>query len=65
VVEGHEHDTLTYQSFSQMNPNAIRQTICSINVRLGIPFHFDTRDHLERWILDRLIRFYNMKRNLK
>ena len=62
VVEGHEPDILRWQDFSQMHPNSVRHTIVSINVRLGIQVHFATREHLERWVLDRLIKFYLVKR---
>lgn len=62
VIEGSESEIFRFQDFSQMHPNSVRQTLVSIEVRLGIPIWFGTRDNLERWILDRLIKFYRIKR---
>lgn len=64
VVESTE-DSLLYQyhDFSLMNPNSVRQSICSIEIRFNIPFYFNPdREKLERWILDHLLKFYRVKR---
>jgi ERCC4-type nuclease len=66
VVEGSEDETLCWQAFSQVHPNSLRARLCAIDIRLGIPIHFaTTRNNAERFILDRLIRWYRDKRNNK
>jgi ERCC4-type nuclease len=58
-------DELLYQhhDFSLMDPNSVRQSIVSIEIRFGVPFYFNpSREKLERWILDHLIKFYRIKR---
>jgi ERCC4-type nuclease len=64
VVESTE-DSLLYQhhDFSLMDPNSVRASIVSINIRFGIQFYYQPeREKLERWILDHLIKFFNVKR---
>lgn len=63
VIEGTEFDLYQFQDFSLMHPEATRQSICSIEIRHRIPFYFGrTRGDVERWILDRLIKFFRVKR---
>jgi len=63
VVEGFEADLLSYHEFSLMEPESVRQSIISIEIRHHIHFYFGkTREDIERWILDRLIKFFRVKR---
>lgn len=63
VIEGSESDVLKWQYYSKVHPNSMKGRICSIEIRLGIHFHYEPdRKKLERWVLDRLLKFYRMKR---
>lgn len=64
VVEGSEKAVIKYHESSLMEPESIRQSICSIELRYKIPFYFGaTIKDVERWVLDRLIKFYTIKRS--
>jgi len=65
VVEGLNIDDLCVQSaYSTLTPEHVRGFLVSISVRYGIHF-FAHRDRkmIERWILDRSVKFYNMMRS--
>ena len=63
VIEANEDECLSFQHFGGMHPNAIRQSLASIECRYGIAVHYQPdRRKLERWVLDRLLRFYRIKR---
>lgn len=66
VVEGSEDETLCWQLHSGVHPNSMRARLCAIDIRLGIPIVYCcTRHNAERFILDRLIRYYRDKRDNK
>ena len=63
AIQGSESELYQYHDFSQMEPENVRQQIVSINIRHGIQFYFNpSREGLERWILDHLIKFFRVKR---
>lgn len=63
VIESTEQDLLCWQQYSQVHPNSIRGSLVSIEVRYGVPVHYEPdRRKLERWILDRLVKEYRIKR---
>jgi len=63
VIEGSEDDVLSFHIESLMHPNSVRQSLASIEVRLGIPIYYEPkREKMERWILDRLIKIYRIRR---
>ena len=63
VVEGTEANLYQYHDFSLMEPESVRQSVASIEIRYHVPFYFGkTREEIERWILDRLIKFWKVKR---
>lgn len=64
MIEAEEHTVLSASSmYTAMHPNAIRQTIVSIELRYRIGVYYaKTRADAERWTLDRLMYFYNLKR---
>ena len=64
VIEAEESTVLSANSmYTQMHPNAIRQTIVSIQLRYRLCVYYaKTRADAERWTLDRLLYFYNLKR---
>jgi len=62
LVEGNEDDLYQHHDFSLMHPEAIRQSVVSIEIRHGVHFYFGSREKLERVCLDRLIKFWRVKR---
>ena len=62
-VEGTEDELFQFHDFSLMDPNSVRQSVVSINIRYGVQFYFNSkRLSIERWILDHLIKFFRVKR---
>jgi len=62
VIEARESELLRHQEFSQVHPESIRQALVSFEVRYGIHiFHSNKREDLARYILDRAIKFYQIK----
>src|SRR3989304_5225553 len=67
VIEADESTVLSANSiYTQMHPNAIRQTIVSIQLRYRLCVYYaKTRVDAERWTLDRLLAFFRYKREGK
>jgi len=63
VIEGHEDDIYRWQDYSQVHPNSMRGRLCAIEIRFKLPVYYGGRKDLERWILDRFIRYYRDKRD--
>ena len=63
VVEASWEDLMAPQVFSKVSPAVAEGFLSSCNVRYGIhTFIHDQRDWIERWILKRALKFYNLKR---
>ena len=66
LVEEKEEDIMQSYKWSKMHPNAVRQSIASIEVDFGIPFHYSgNRKGSEIWLVDRMIKYYRWKRGGK
>jgi hypothetical protein len=66
LIGASEEEVLSYPQIGRTHPNQMRWRLAgSIEVRLGIPVHYETnRERRERWILDRLLFFFKLKRGL-
>lgn len=62
VVEGAESELYQYQDFSLMHPESVRQSMASIEIRHNVHFFYGRRADIERWVLDRLIKFWKVRR---
>ena len=64
IIEAEESTVLSANSiYTQMHPNAIKQTIVSIELRYRINIYYaKCRADAERWVLNRLMYFYTLKR---
>lgn len=58
VIEGSELELLRPQMFSRINPESIRQSLVSFEVKYGLHIYYGNRKNIERWVLDRLLYFY-------
>lgn len=66
LVGGTEEEVLSYPELGRTHPNQMRWRLAgSLEVRRGIPIHYEPdQQKRERWILDRLVFFYKMKRGM-
>lgn len=63
VIEATLEDLLMPQLYSSVSPEVARGFLTSINVRYGIHTFFNrSRDVIERWVLDRAIKYYKVAR---
>lgn len=63
VIEASESDLLAGYMMSRVSPETARMAIVSFEVRYGVHVYYNrSRDDLIRWILDRAIKFYRIKR---
>nr|BDD44335.1 hypothetical protein 11 [Desulfobacterales bacterium] len=63
VIESSADDLMVPPIYSRVSPESARQFLVSVNVRYGIHVYCDRcRVSLERWVLDRAIKFYRLQR---
>ena len=63
LVEASETEALSVQEYSAMHPNAVRQSLVSIDIKMGISIHYaQNKTWSEIWVLDRLVQFYKAVR---
>ncbi len=65
LIEALESSYLSFQDGRKIHPNSIRGALVSIEVRLGIPvWQSESRAAAERWVIDRLCKYYKWKRGI-
>lgn len=65
AVEEDIESLLLPQMYSQVSPETARQFLVSVNVRYGIHvFCNRDREQIEKWCLDRMIKWYRLKREM-
>jgi ERCC4-type nuclease len=65
IIEASLDDLMAPQEFSQVSPEVVRQFLVSVNVRYGIHVFCDrNRKKIERWLLDRAIKFFKIQREI-
>jgi len=63
VIEASEADVLSPQMFTQATPEQVRQNLVSLEIRFGLNVYYSrSRKDIERWILDRCIKFVKIMR---
>lgn len=63
VIEATEADILSPQLWSQATPEQIRQAMVGLELRYNMHIYYSkSRADIERWILDRCIKFYKIMR---
>lgn len=66
VIEAPEKEVLSPYFFSSLSVEVVRQSLVSFEVKYGLHIYYaKSRKSAERWILDRLIYYYNMKKKEK
>ncbi len=65
VIEAGEKELIRPQEFSAVYPETIRQALISFEVRYHVHIYYSAnRDDIARWVLDRAIKFYNIKHEI-
>lgn len=64
TIETSEEEVLSQKFFSNLSVESIRQSLALWEVKYGLNVYYSSnRGSIERWILDRMIWFYTIKRN--
>jgi len=64
VIELRESEILQFQERTQCHPEAIRGALCSFEVRYGVHVYYGNREQCSRWLLDRAVKFWNVKHEI-
>ncbi len=65
VIEVPESQILSPQLYSKITPEQVRGFLVSVEIRYGIHIYYAKyKSDVARWVLDRLIKFYNIHREL-
>jgi ERCC4-type nuclease len=63
VIEASEYDLLSGYIMSRVSPEVARQALVSFELRYGVHCYYSKyRKHIQRWIVDRAIKFYRVMR---
>lgn len=61
IIELKEHEILQFQERTKVHPEVVRAALTSFEVRYGVHVYYGTRDNCARWMLDRAVKYYNVK----
>jgi len=64
LIEARESEVYRPYLFSNVSPEAIRQSLVSFSVRYGVHVYIGDTEKCRTWLLDRLIKFYRIKHEL-
>jgi ERCC4-type nuclease len=66
VIEASEANILNGFQMSRVSPETARQAIVSFEVRYGVHVYYSkSRHNIRRWVLDRAIKFYKVRRETR
>jgi ERCC4-type nuclease len=66
VIEASEGDLLAGYTMSRISPETARQALVSFEVRYGVHVYYNrSRADIERWMLDRAIKYFKIQREVK
>ena len=64
-IQERESEVYQYQQFTKIHPECIRAAIVSFEIRYGIHVYFNKdKDQIVRWMVDRIIKYYNVKKEV-
>ena len=64
-IEAAEEEVLYGHEFSKLSPEVARQAVNSFRLRYGVHIYYNKdRKYIERTILDSMIKFYNLQREV-
>jgi ERCC4-type nuclease len=63
VIEAEERDLLAPKMYAKASIELYRQAICAMEIRYGLHVYYSrSRKDIERWMLDRMIKYWSVKR---
>lgn len=63
VIEASEEEVYSGYGYSKVSPEAVRQSLASFRVRFGVHIYMnESREAIERFVLDCAIKFYKSRR---
>ena len=63
LVEAPESEVLACIEYTKLHPNVVRQSLASIEMKLGIPIHYaQNKTASELWMMDRFVKYFRWKR---
>jgi ERCC4-type nuclease len=66
VIEASEQDVLAGYLLSKLQPEHIRMALVSFEVRYGVRVYYNRdRKHVARWVLDRMLKFYQIMKEME
>jgi ERCC4-type nuclease len=64
IVEMKESELFQFQQHSAVHPEVVRAALISFEVRYGVHIYYGSRENCARWLLDRAVKFYNIKKTV-
>ena len=64
IIEARELELFQFQERSKVHPEVMRAALVSFEVRYGVHIYYGDRDNCARWLLDRAVKFWNVKHEL-
>lgn len=61
IIERKESELFQFQEHSQAHPEVIRAALISFEIRYGVHIYYGTADTCARWMLDRMVKFWQVK----
>lgn len=61
IIEARESDLLQFQERTQCHPESIRGALCSFEIRYGVHIYYGSRENCARWLLDRAVKYWQIK----
>lgn len=64
IIEARESDLFQFHELIKYHPEAIRGALTSFEIRYGVHIYYGSREQCARWLLDRAVKFWNVKHEL-
>jgi ERCC4-type nuclease len=64
IIEAKESEVLRFQQFTDVHPEVVRGALTSFQVRYGVHVRFGDREDIARWMLDIMIKYFNIKKEV-
>ena len=60
IIEMKESELFQFQVHTKVHPESIRGALTSFEVRYGVHIYYGNRENCARWMLDRMVKFWNV-----
>lgn len=62
IIERKESELFQFQERTAVHPEVIRAALISFEIRYGVHIYYGNQETCARWMLDRMVKFWNVKR---